>query len=377
MEEYTLIIAGLSIFFAAIVGYKSGIATAFLEILAGVAIAAMFDFHSGEFIEVMAELGLITLMFLAGLEVDLKFFKEKAKESLTVGLISYFVPFVVLFFATQWLFDITVMQALLFSIGLCEVSAGMLFPILRRKGPLGPRRRMILSAGMIMEFLSIFLLGVIYTEVNWVVIIAITFIIALRIIIPRLQDRFKFLREYTVESSMLKLILALLLISQFLAEASGIDVVLVAFAMGMVLADVVRAHPTVHKEVESIGFGFLTPIFFFTVGLSLNLLDLWNNGLEIILLVAVSFTATYAATYVIAKKHFPSRARVIAVIFNAPMSVGIVVATIGYEREVLDTQLYTLLVGAVVLSSFIAAVFGKYPLQADEMKKMKQQDLIS
>ena len=377
MEEYSLIIAGLSIFIAAIVGYKSGIATAFLEIVAGLLIGTFFDFHSGEFIEVMAELGLITLMFLAGLEVDLKFFKEKAKESLTVGLISYFVPFVVLFFATQWLFDVTVMQALLFSIGLCEVSAGMLFPILRRKGPMGPRRRMILSAGMIMEFMSIMLLGIIYTEVNWVVILAIVFIIGLRIAIPHLQKHFTFFREYTVESSMLKLILALLLISQFLAEASGIDVVLVAFAIGMVLADVVRAHPTVHKEVESIGFGFLTPIFFFTVGLSLELLEIWRNGVEILFLVGVSFTATYAATYIIAKKHFPSRARVIAVIFNAPMSVGIVVATIGFERGVLDTQLYTLLVGAVVLSSFIAAVFGKYPEQAEAMKDMKEKQLHS
>lgn len=131
----------------------------------------------------------------------------------------------------------------------------------------------------------------------------------------------------------------------------------------------VRAHPTLHKEVESVGFGFLTPIFFFTVGLSLEFTDLLNMGWQIIALVAVSFSATFAATYLIAKKHFPSRARIIAVIFNAPMSVGIVVASIGLERGVLTPQLYTLLVGAVILSSFIAAVFGQYPLQQESQQE--------
>lgn len=368
MEDYSLIIAGISIFIAALIGYKSGIATAFLEIIAGLFVATFIDFHSSHFIEVMAELGLITLMFLAGLEIDLQFFKEKAKESLTVGIISYVVPFVVLFFVMQALFDVTVVQALLFSIGMCEVSAGMLFPILRRKGPLGPRRKMILSAGMVMEFLSIFLLALLYTKINWKVIVAIGFILFLRFTAPRLQKRFSIFKEYSIENSMLKLILALLLISQFIAETSGLDVVLIAFALGMILADIVRAHPTVHKEIESVGFGFLTPIFFFTVGLSLNFTDLWNMGWQILLLVTVSFTATYAVTYMIAKKHFPSRARIIAILFNAPMSVGIVVATIGLESGVLTAQLYTLLIGAVILSSFVAAVFGQYPMQHEQTK---------
>ena len=361
MEDYSLIIIGVSIFVAAIIGARSGIATALLEIFAGLIVGAFFVFELSEFVIVMAELGLITLMFMAGLEVDFRFLNEKAKESVSVGVVSYLVPLVVITVSVFLIFQLDWYQSFLFGIALATSSIGIIYPILRKKGPLGPRRKMILSAVMVMDFLSMILLGIFYSDVSWKVVLVLIFVVVVGLVLPKIKKLASFFSESSHDSMAIKMILALLIISQFMAGVSGLDVILIVFVLGMFLADFVRTHESLKEEIETIGFGFLTPIFFFTVGMSISVTELFHAGWKLVLLLGISFVATYIVTYLIAKKHFPRRAHVMAVLFNAPLTVGIVIATVGHDTGVIDDVSYGVLVGTVVISSFIAAFFGRYP----------------
>lgn len=81
MEDTVLMIIGVSILLAAVVGIKSGITTALLEILAGIVIGNIIHIDLPLAIETLSGLGLITLMFMAGLEIDLSFLRKKGKSS--------------------------------------------------------------------------------------------------------------------------------------------------------------------------------------------------------------------------------------------------------------------------------------------------------
>ena len=361
MEDSLLMIIGVSILVSAIIGVKSGIATALMEIAAGVIIGNVFTGELPEVIHVLSDLGLITLMFMAGLEIDMHFFRSKGKQSIKLGAQAYGLPFIVIMVLVLVIFNLSLYQSLLFAIALSASSVGIVYAIMRKKGILGPRRKLILSGVMVTEFLSMTLLGIFYSEITWVVFVVIAFIFFVRFAYGYIQKNYNVFTDATAENLAIKVILAVLLVAEFLANGSGVDVILIVFVLGMLLASYVDEHETLKKEIEVIGFGFLTPIFFFVTGFGISVSAFGAVFGRVVILVIISFVATYLATYFSARKLFPKRAKIMAVLFNAPMSIGIVAATIGLEKEVLNPEQYVLLLGAVLISSLLAVLFGRYP----------------
>ncbi len=300
-------------------------------------------------------------MFMAGLEIDLSFLRHKGKDSVKVGVIAYIIPFLVIGGVADIVLELTTMQSLLFAIGLSASSVGIVYPVLRKAGILGPRRKLILSAVMITEFLSLTLLGIFFSTISVTVIVVLLFVVMVWLGWGYMHKRYKFLSDSTTENVAIKVILAVLLVSEFLASSSGLDVILIVFVMGVLLAKYVDEHKTLKEEIEAIGFGFLTPIFFFVIGYEISIVEFGQSFGTIMIFLTLSFLATYLATYIFSKKYFPKRAHIMGILFNAPMSIGIVTATIGLERGIIDHQLYLVLLGTVLLSSMIAVIFGKYP----------------
>ncbi|MDP3970188.1 MAG: cation:proton antiporter [bacterium] len=369
MDETLLMMIAISILVAAVIGWKSGIATALMEIAAGVIIGNIFPIELPELVNTLSELGLITQMFMAGLEIDLSFLKQKGKESIKIGIISYTIPFAVIGLAVYILFDLSFQQTILFSLALSTSSVGIIYTILRRKGILGPRRKLILSSIMVTEFISMVILGLYYSDITWTVLAVLFFIILATLGYGYLQKSYHPFQESTTENISIKFILAILLIAEFLASGSGVDVILIVFILGMLLAKYVEDHATLKNEIEAISFGFLTPIFFFATGFGISLTEFGGVFWQVAALVTISFSITFIVTYLVAKKNFQKRARITAILFNAPMSIGIVAATIGIEKGIIDHQQYLILLGTVVISSLIAILLGRYP--EDKLKITK------
>lgn len=362
MNEYgVLLVIAIGIVIAAIVGLKSGVATAFLEIVVGVIIVNLFHFEEPEIVHLLSELGLITLLFIAGLEVDVTFLKNKAKDGIILGLITFFVAFGSTLGISYWLFDLNWLQAAVFAVGLSECSTGIVYATLRKKGDLGPRRKIILSAATMMELCGIAFLTIFFVKLNWTIVIVVLFLLLIRFGLPKIKNTFGLFTDRTVEKLAIKTILATLLAALFLATSSGVDVILIVFVLGVLLAKFVNEHKTLKQEIEAISFGFLTPFFFLSIGFSVSIVKFVEFLPGILSLAASTFIITFLVSYSIAKKYIPKRARAVGFLLNAPMSVGFVAATLAFEKGVLDNRLYLILIGAVLLSSFVGIVFARYP----------------
>ncbi len=362
--DVIIVLVAVGIVIAALVGIKSGLTTAFLEILAGLIIGNFVAGGMPEALNTLSELGIITLMFMAGLEVDLQFIRNKGRQGITIGLTGFLVTFLVMSAIGLLWFQWDMAMTLLMAIGLSSCSAGMVYAALRKKGELGERRKIILSASMVMEFLGLILLSTLFTSVSWVAVIVVAFIILVRLAWPILQRQFAFLTQDN--DIAIKAILAVLLTSSLLASTSGLDVILIVFVLGIFLSRYVEEHKDLKKQIETIGFGFLTPIFFVSVGFDIDLIELLTELPLILLLVALSFALTFIGVYVPARRLVPKRARSIAILLNTPMSVGIVAAAVGRDQGILSQEYYIALIGAVILSSFIGMAFNRYPIQSRE-----------
>jgi Kef-type K+ transport system membrane component KefB len=78
---------------ATLISIRLGISVALIEICLGVAGGNLLDMHATVWINFLASAGSVLLTFLAGAEIDLAVLRIKWKETLTIGLFSFFAPF--------------------------------------------------------------------------------------------------------------------------------------------------------------------------------------------------------------------------------------------------------------------------------------------
>jgi len=348
------------IIIAGLVAIELKITSAIFEIVAGFIAANFFNFSSAEVINVLADFGILALMFFAGLEIDFDVLKKNAKSSMVVGSASFLSPFLAIYLITRHFLDFSYEQALLTGIALSTTSIAIVYPmLLRSKERLDDTGRKILAAAMVVDLLSMIALSLLFSDLT---ILAIGFIVAFAVFsyfVPSLGKKiFSHYKGNAVEFEF-KIILFLILGVGIAGEAIGIETVLLAFILGVITSSVIVGHIKLWDKLRGITFGFLAPIFFFKVGTAVNLAALYENTILISLFVIICFISKYIGTYIATKKYMPEQASYIATIFNSRLSLGIVAATVGYELNIFHEGVYASIIGAVILSSLTASVLTK------------------
>lgn len=353
------------IIFAGLVAIKLNLTSAIFEIIAGCIAVNFFNFSSVEVINVLADFGILALMFFAGLEIDFDVLKKNAKSSMVIGSASFLSPFLAVYFITLHFLNFSFEQALLTGIALSTTSMAIVYPmLLKSKERLDDTGKKILSAAMVVDILSMIALSLLFSDLT---ILAIGFILAFTIFsyfVPSLGKKiFSHYKGNAVEFEF-KIILFLILGIGIAGEAIGIETVLLAFILGIITSGVIVGHVKLWDKLRGITFGFLAPIFFFKVGTAVNLAALYENTILILLFVIICFTSKCMGTYITTKKYLPEQAACIATIFNSRLSLGIVAATVGYELEIFHEGVYASIIGAVILSSIIASMLTKRTCRA-------------
>ena len=90
---YDIFIAVGFIILAGLIAIKVNVASAIFEIIAGLIVVNFFNFSDTEVITVLADFGILALMFFAGLEIDFDVLRKNAKSSLSIGCASFFTLF--------------------------------------------------------------------------------------------------------------------------------------------------------------------------------------------------------------------------------------------------------------------------------------------
>lgn len=361
MENTLLVAIGISVFIAALIGKSSGVTTAIIEIFAGIALSAIFNLAWPEILTILAELGVVSLMFIAGLEMDLQFLREKGSIGVRIGAVAFIIPFAVLLVLLHLVAGLDWNIAILFAIGLSECSGAIVYPVLLRKGELGERRRIVLSAAIIMEGLGIILFTLLFADISAALVGLIAFVVIIPFVWEWLRSRYTIVKATSVDALSLKFILTILLTATFLAHSSGIDAIAVGFILGMIFARTIKQGSALQTQIEAVSYGFLTPIFFLSIGYSISIPLILKTSGAIIALSVITLIITYISIYITTKHYLPKRARVVSILLNSPLIVGSITATVGLKNGILTEELYTVLVGTVIVSSLIAVLFGRYP----------------
>jgi Kef-type K+ transport system membrane component KefB len=347
-----------------------------LGILIGPSVLALT--RPSSVVTALSDLGLTYLMFLAGLELDVSRMREgRFSRAVTAWLGSLVLALGVgaLLHATGLVLDTVV-------VGLCLTTTALttLLPILRDSGVLkssfGPT---VLSVGAIGEFGPILAVALLLTShddrltvltlVLFTAVAVAAALLAVRVHPPRLVAM---LGRHLHSSSQLpvRISVTLVVFLVYLATKLSLDVLLGAFAAGVIVRLFIRGENTeqITSKLEAIGFGFLIPIFFIETGINLDLHALEHQP-RVLLLVpvfALLFLFTRGLPTLVVYRRVLDRAQLTAlsILSSTALPLVVVITTIGVDEHKMKPQNASALVAAGMLSVLVFPILGLRPLRA-------------
>lgn len=236
------------------------------------------DFHSEEFL-LVAELGILFLLFISGLETSLPKLKKMGRASSFVAVGGVLVPLALGFSSAVMFGGYSSEDSIVIGLILVATSVGVTVRTLMDLHVLDTDvGATILGSAVIDDVLGIvflaFVLGIesltdaVMIGVRIVIFFLIFLILGLKVI-----DRILDLGEKIhLPKSLLSVSLAVLLIYSFFADRSGISGIIGAFVAGILIGQSMRSEK-IASDVKTIGYGLFIPLFFVWVGSSL-----WQNA---------------------------------------------------------------------------------------------------
>lgn len=365
-----IIILSAFIVLSGVIAIEVGIITSVVELMAGMAARLMIDynlisFQMPDIISVLANIGVLTLMYLAGLEIDFPVLSSKLKKSVVMGVSSFIFPFIaILLFgliAAPLFIPLNSEQALLSAIIVSSTSVSIIYPILIKRGggKLGEEEKLILGTAMVGELVTIFFWSFFFLKLSWSLAAFIIFLFAFALMFPYLGRKIFSRFKGNVSEFEFKIILLMLLVITVLSEEAGAEGAIIAFVLGMVTSGVVIEHENLFVKLRGIVFGFFAPIFFFKVGLGINLLSFLQNIYAILLIISftvIAFLATYYSSQIVGRFIAPDIAKYTAKIFNSNLTLGLIIAVFGYDSGIINQELYFVLVGVLLIMTLSSSI---------------------
>ncbi len=354
-----------------------------LEILAGIAIgpSLLGWVEVDETIEVLAVLGLVFLLFLAGLEID---FHRLRGRVLRLASLSFVLSVVIAVVVSLALGAADLVQTpLLVAIVLSSTSLGVIIPVLKDAGEAGSSfGQLVIGAGSISDFGAIILLSVFFSGeggtgstlllIGCLLGLAAGVYFAVRgaehsnrieATLQRLQD--------TTAQIRVRGAVVLLIAFAALAESFGLEVILGAFAAGAVLTlvdqDEVMTHPFFRRKLEAMGFGLFIPVFFVTSGIRFDASALFAKAstIAMIPLFLVALVLARGLPALLYRGELGARETLVAGLLQATSLPFIVAATaIGRDLRLIDAAESSAFIAAGLLSVLAFPLAGVLLLRA-------------
>jgi len=344
----------------------------------------------GEIISVLAELGVIVLLFEIGLESDLKELQKVGTQAALVAVVGVVAPFALGTLGLMAIFHVAALPAIFAGAALTATSIGITSKVLSELGQLRSREgQIIVGAAVIDDVLGIIVLAVVASlaKTGDVSIVNVATLIASAsgfllgaILIGRgfnqvfgaIADRLQTRGKLVIPALTFALALA------FVAQIVHLEAILGAFAAGLVL-DETDQRKELDQQIVPIA-DVLVPIFFVTVGARadlsvLNPLYPENRpGLIIAaFLILVAILGKTITGWAIFGKE-PVNRLAVGVGMIPRGEVGLVFAGIGAASGTLNRPLEAAIIAMVILTTLLAPILLRWAFR-EEAATVKSVDL--
>jgi Kef-type K+ transport system membrane component KefB len=318
-------------------------------------------------IEYIADIGILFLLFSAGLSLDLKEFKKIEKSSTVVAILGVILPFIFGYITAIW-FGYSHMTALFIGTALMATSIGVKAEVLFELGMMGTRLgSLIIGAAIIDDIISMVILTILVSivktgnflvyEISLFLVLAILFIIVGILLSKEKVSAFidKYLLKIRLgkESLMIMGVIIALLFS-LIAENIGLSVIIGAFIAGIILGQL-SFFRELKDYISLIGGGFFIPVFFVTVGMTFDINAFFVMGGFAIVLLIVAIIGKLIGCGIGAKlTKFDNRDSLATGVAMIPRAgIELILVKLGRDFNIITTEIASAILIMVIVTTLI------------------------
>lgn len=359
------------------------------ELLVGIVIGpAMLNWiHPTTFINYFSELGVIVLMFIAGLEGDLKLLIKYWAPALTVATLGVIVPTGTAFLLCHNLFNFSVKASVFMGLVLSATSVSITIQVLKEMHRLNTRAGAIIcGAAVADDIICVILLGIASSvygtsqhESIWLMVLKmfLFFVIVLLIgkfIVPKFLSIF---RDLNATESDTAGAMILCFGTAALAVMMGMSDVLGAYFAGLAISET-DFEDHLEDKIESIGYAVFIPVFFVSIGLQISFKGMQNDILFIILLIITAILGKQIGCGLAAKMFHLSwtESNVVGAGMVSRGEMALVVANVALSSHLIDQNHYTAMILVTVITTLVAPLILKLFILKSN-KKVAAKDAVS
>ena len=346
--------------------------------------------HETDFLEKSAEIGVIFLMFLAGLDTDLEDLKATGKSSIIIAFVGVLIPLgsgfltYYLFFHGERPDSVLFLESAFIGTVLTATSVSITVETLREMGKLRGRvGASILGAAIIDDILGIIALTVItsFTAPDvkiWVVLIKIVlffvFIGVCGFFVFRLFRKLE--NVYGTKRRVAIYAVSFCLLMAYISEVFfGVADITGAYFAGLILCNVTETKSYIASKINITSYMFFTPIFFASMGIKTIVTDMSTELIlfTIALLLVAILSKIIGCGFGAKLCGFSNMdSLTIGVGMISRGEVALIVAQKGEQAGLISDSLFPAIVLVVIVTTLITPILLKLVMQASDRKQAVQ-----
>lgn len=334
-------------------------------------------------VNMFSTIGLMYIMFIVGLELDLKEFKANQNKSVVFGIFTFVIPFLIGYPVCRYLLDLNVYASIL-TASMFSTHTLVTYPIVSRMGVSKNQAVAITVGGTILTDTAVLIVLAIVINssqgafefqfllkllISLVVFSAIVFFI-----IPIIAKWF-FQKMESEKYLHYIFVLFIVFLCGFLAELGGIEPIIGAFAAGLALNKLIPHSSALMNRIEFIGNALFIPIFLISVGMLVDISVVFDGYQAIYIAAVLSVVALvgkWLAAYLTQKtfKYSVAQRNVIFGLSSSHAAATLAVILVGFKAGIIDEYILNgtiiLILLTCIVASFVIQKAAKQIASAEE-----------
>lgn len=340
-------------------------------ILSGVAIGphALNLLEKSSAVDLFSTIGLLYIMFIAGLELDVGEFRRHRHKSILFGMLTFALPIAIGYPVCRYLLNYGVTPSVL-TASMFATHTLVAYPIVSRMGISKNQAVAVTVGGTILTDTAVLIILAVVTgfargdidhtfwirlSVSLAIFAAIVFLL-----LPALA-RWFFSKLESEKHSHYIFVLAAVFFSAFLAKLAGVEPIIGAFAAGLALNPLIPNSSALMNRIEFIGNSLFIPFFLISVGMLVDVRVLLNGPMAMLIavtLTVVALAGKWVAAFAAQKLFGYSNAQrgLMFGLSSSHAAATIAIILVGYQSRILDLNILNGTVILILVTCIVASL---------------------
>ncbi|HYF70645.1 MAG TPA: cation:proton antiporter [Ohtaekwangia sp.] len=320
-------------------------------------------------VTLFSTIGLLYIMFIAGLELDLGEFKKNRNKSIVFGILTFLVPILigvpVCFYLLGYGFSSSLLIASMFA-----THTLIAYPIVNRLGIAKNQAVAVAVGGTILTDTAVLILLAVIsgsyqtglTSEFWsgLAVSLTVFLIVVVFVIPKISSWF-FRRLADEKYAHFIYVLSVIFFCAFLAELSGLEPIIGAFAAGLTLNRLIPHTSSLMNRIEFVGNALFIPFFLISVGMLIDIQVLGQGSQALVVaftLTGVALLAKWIAAHGTGMlfKYSKVEKNLIFGLSSAHAAATLAVILVGYNIGLIDEHVLNGTVVLILITCVVASL---------------------